>query len=528
MMLCAATASQANPDAARALARRLLPGQADKFTFESIPAEDGRDVFEIEGRDGAVTIRGNNGVAMATGLNWYLKRYCHAHVSLYGSHVRLPAPLPAVQPKVRKVTWTRHRYFLNYCCFGYSLPFWDWAQWERLIDWMALNGVNLPLSVTGQEAVWEAVCKRLGMDDEQVAAFLAGPPYLPFQWMGCLDGWGGPLPKSWIARHETLAKKILARERELGMTPVLQGFTGHVPAAIAKTHPEARLHRIRWIEWQTALLDPLDPLFPKVAALFLKEQTERFGTSHTYAADTFIEMTPPSGDLEYLGNLGRAIYDGMARTDPQAVWVLQTWIFLNKRHYWTQDRIQAFLGAVANEKMIALDLFCETQPQWSRTNAFYGKPWLWCNVQTFGGVVQLGGAMPRNAEGLPATRKDPKSGDLAGLGFVNEALGVNPPVYDLMFEMAWRDDPVDLNVWFRDYARHRYGRTNHKAEAAWGILKSTVYTSPFRSHSVVQRVPSLRALGGAAYDNVLLAQAWKHRWTRRTNSATPTRSGSTS
>ena len=166
---------------------------------------------------------------MATGLNWYLNHFCHCHVSLHGRQLNLPDPLPAVTPKVRQVTWTQYRYFLNYCCFGYSLPWWDWDQWQELIDWMALHGVNMPLAVTGQEAVWQAVCQRLGMSDAEIAAFLAGPPFLPFQWMGCLDGWGGPLPPSWIERHEELQNKILARQRELGMTPVLQGF--HRPRA---------------------------------------------------------------------------------------------------------------------------------------------------------------------------------------------------------------------------------------------------------------------------------------------------------
>lgn len=96
---------------------------------------------------------------------------------------------------------------------------------------MALNGVNMPLAVTGQEAVWQDVCRQLGMNDAQIAEFFAGPPYLPFQWMGCLDGHGGPLPESWIPQHEELEEKILARERDLGMTPVLQGFTGHVRGA---------------------------------------------------------------------------------------------------------------------------------------------------------------------------------------------------------------------------------------------------------------------------------------------------------
>jgi len=497
------------PRAARALLGRLLPDHAEQFTFEVIPPEAGRDVFEIETRNGKVVTRGNTGVSMAMGLNWYLKYYCHCHVSWYGNQLNLPNPLPVVRPKERRVSWAKHRYFLNYCCFGYSLPWWDWTQWERLIDWMALNGVNMPLSMTGQEAVWQGVGKRLDLSDEQITQFLAGPPYLPFGWMGCLDGWGGPLPQSWIDRHEELSKKILARERALGMTPVLQGFTGHVPAAVAVKHPEAKLRKIHWIEWNTHLLDPLDPLFAKIAKLFMEEQTKRFGTDHVYAADTFIEMTPPSGDLAYLGRLGRAIYDGMAITDPQAVWVLQGWTFMNQGRFWTQPRIKAFLDPVPDERMLMLDLFCESTPMWSRTEAFCGKPWLWCNVQNFGRTVHLGGALDRNNAGLNAARQDPNRGALVGLGFVNEGLGYNPVAYDLMFEMAWRDRTVDLSQWMRNYSRHRYGKANPDAEAAWAILKDTVYTAPNRTRSIIDHVPSLNPAGGVPYDNVQLADAWR-------------------
>jgi len=503
---------KADPDAPRAahdLLKRLLPDHADRFEFRAVPPDNGRDVFEIETRDGKVVIGGNHGVAMAAGLNWYLKHHCRCHVSWCGSHLRLPNPLPEVDPKVRRASFCRWRYFLNYCCFGYSLPWWDWAQWERLIDWMALNGVNLPLAVTGQEAVWRAVCRELGLSPEQIDGFLAGPPYLPFGWMGCLDGWGGPLPQSWIDRHEGLQQKILARQRALGMRPVLQGFTGHVPPAIRERFPEARLHRIRWIEWQTYLLDPLDPLYPKIAALFMQEQAKRFGTDHLYAADTFIEMTPPSGDSTFLANLSRAIYAGMAETDPQAVWVLQGWTFFNQRRFWTQPRVRAFLGAMPDERMVVLDLFCESTPMWNRTEAFYGKPWVWCNVQNFGCTVSLGGALGRIHRDLHAARKDPASGRLAGVGFVNEGLGYNPVVYDLLFEMAWRDKPVRLDSWLADYSRHRYGRPNDGAERAWQILKETVYTGPHRTRSIIDTVPTLRPARRAPYSNGRLAEAWR-------------------
>lgn len=496
--------------ATKSLLARLMPGHANQFDFELIAADSGRDVFEIESRDSKIVIRGNNGVAMAMGLNWFLKHHCHCHVSWYGNQLNLPQPLPRVEPKVRRVSWTKHRYFLNYCCFGYSLPWWDWKQWERLIDWMALNGVNMPLSVTGQEAVWQAVCRRLGMSDTQITEFLAGPPYLPFQWMGCLDGYGGPLPKSWIPRHEELGKKILARERELGMTPVLQGFTGHVPAAVAQLFPNAPLQRIKWIEWETHLLDPLDPLFAKIARMFLEEQKKRFGTGHLYAADTFIEMVPPNGDLKYLANLGRAIYDGMAASDPRAVWVLQGWAFMNQRKFWTQPRFKSFLDAIPNDRMVVLDLYCETTPMWDKTDAFCGKPWLWCNVQSFGRTVGLGAALNRNNDGLLAARRDPKCGQLVGLGFVNEGLCYNPVAYDLMFENAWRDEAVDLKTWIGDYARHRYGCANNNAQRGWQALLDTVLNLPTRSMSAITSAPSLeKSRWTVPYDEARLVEAWR-------------------
>ena len=498
------------PQAARALAQRLLPRHAGRFVFEVIPPEAGRDVFELESAGDKIVIRGNTALSMARGLNWYLKHYCRCQVSWYRGPLPLPETLPAVKTKVRRTSWARYRYFLNYCCFGYSLPWWDWPQWERLIDWMALNGINAPLAVTGQEAVWQAVGRQLGLSDEQISAFLAGPPYLPFGWMGCLDGWGGPLPQSWIDRHAALQQKILQRERELGMTPVLQGFTGHVPAGLAEKYPEAKLHSIRWIEWQTRLLDPLDPLFAKVARLFLAEQTRRFGADHLYAADTFIEMTPPSGDRKYLERLGRAIYSGMTATDPEAVWVLQGWTFMNQRRFWTQPRIRAFLDAVPDDRMVVLDLYCESTPMWSRTEAFCGKPWLWCNVQNFGGTVFLGGALGRNNSGLMDARRNARRGRFIGLGFVNEGLGYNPIVYDHLLEMAWHDRAVDLSGWVAAYADHRYGQPDADAREAWRILKDTVYTGPGGSRGIIDRLPTLRPAGGPSYPNAQLAGAWRH------------------
>ena len=496
--------------AARDLIKRILPHHSKSFAVEAIAPDQGRDVFEIESRTGKIVLRGNSGVAVGAALNWYLKYYCHCHYSLKAHQLEVPKPLPAVPAKERRVSQDRWRYFLNYCCFGYSLPWYDWAQWETLIDWMALNGINAPLAVTGQEAVWRAAGQRLGFSEVDLTQFLGGPPYLPFGWMGCLDGWGGPLPKSWAARHEKLQRQILARERALGMTPVLQGFTGHVPLATGRRFPEARLHRVRWAEWETLLLDPLDPLFSRFAAAFLEEQQRRFGTDHLYAADTFIEMTPPSGETNFLAATGRAIYQGLAQVDPQAIWVLQGWTFFNQAAFWTQPRIEAFLNAVPNSHMLVLDLFCDVTPVWNKTRGFFGKPWAWCALQNFGDCVYLGGAVQKIQAELPAARRDPLGTQLSGIGFVNEGLDYNPIVFDFLFEQAWRSEPVGLDDWIGAYARRVHGTSDTNSAAAWGILKDTVFSSHCQTAPAYVHVPSTTVTTDPPYPSGPLIQAWQH------------------
>ena len=53
------------------------------------------------------------------------------------------------------------RYYQNVCTPGYTFAFWQWTDWEKHIDWMALNGINLPLAFTAQEAIWIRVYKKV-------------------------------------------------------------------------------------------------------------------------------------------------------------------------------------------------------------------------------------------------------------------------------------------------------------------------------------------------------------------------------
>jgi len=36
--------------------------------------------------------------------------------------------------------------FLKLVTFSYTTVWWGWEEWEYMLDWMALHGINLPLA----------------------------------------------------------------------------------------------------------------------------------------------------------------------------------------------------------------------------------------------------------------------------------------------------------------------------------------------------------------------------------------------
>ena len=72
----------------------------------------------------------------------------------------------------------RFRYYQNVCTFSYSSVWWNWTRWRREIDWMALNGINLPLAFTGQEAIWQRVYHKIGLTQQELDSFFGGPAFL--------------------------------------------------------------------------------------------------------------------------------------------------------------------------------------------------------------------------------------------------------------------------------------------------------------------------------------------------------------
>ena len=483
---CQTTPADENPSvsAAKALTKRVIPQQAKHFSFEALPA-DCSDYFTLRSEGGKIVIGGNNANSMAVGLNYYLKYYCHVNIGWFAwDKGKMPKHLPAVEEPVEISARVPERFFLNYCTYGYTMPWWGWKEWEHFIDWMALNGINLPLAITGQESIWYQVWTELGLTDEEVRSYFTGPAHLPWHRMLNIDRWGGPLPKSWLEGQQALQKRIVARERELDMRPVLPAFAGHVPPELQRVCPDARIERMSdWAgfapEDHPWFLDPEDPLFPEIQRRFVEKEDEIYGSNHIYGIDIFNEMIPKSWEPDYLGRVSRGVYESLAAADPNATWLQMTWLFYNERKYWfegdSDERVKAFLTSYPAERSILLDYYCERMEVWRKTQSYYGIPFIWCYLGNFGGNTFLAG----NIQEIDALIEDTfaQAGPgFKGLGSTLEGFDCNPFMYQFVFEKAW-EIPYhnDLEEYARQTAWSRSGVDNAEAQAAWKELFEEIY-----------------------------------------------------
>ncbi|RNL85273.1 alpha-N-acetylglucosaminidase [Halostreptopolyspora alba] len=472
--------------AARDLLRRVVGDRADEVDLTVLaPEPGGGDTFEVVAASGRVSIRATSGVAAASALRHYLAHACDLYPTWDDHTLSLPEPLPPLERTRVTSPWS-WRYHLNFCAFSYSALYWDWARWEREIDWMAMHGINLPLCLVGHELVWLRTLRAFRVSDERARAFVGGPAFLPWMAMGCVHDHGAPVTDNWVADRAELAHRILHRQRSLGMTPVLPGFPGYVPAELAG--PDAS--RVDWLGFDNRAVDPTDPLFHEFGLALLREQEREYGVSHYHAVDPFIEGAPPNGETSAVAEVARAVSRTLREHDERGVWVLQGWPFTYRSDFWEPERAEAFLGAVPAEQLLVLDLWAEHNPAAGATNHFAGREWLWCVLHSLGGRPGMHGPLRTVATEPGRVASLPEGGGLRGVGSTTECLNRDPVLYELLADVAWHGEVASIEDWLRDYARRRCGRDDAEVREAWRILARHVYADTGRSGPPVSVVAS--------------------------------------
>ncbi|KAJ5692766.1 hypothetical protein N7462_002189 [Penicillium macrosclerotiorum] len=397
---------------------------------------------------------------------------------------------------------------------------------------MALRGVNLPLAWVGYEKILIEVFQEIGLTDAEIAHFLSGPAFQAWNRFGNIQGaWGGKLPRAWVDQQFELQKKIIPRMLELGMTPAMPSFPGFVPENTTRVLPNAQI--VRGSQWggfpvqytNDSFLEPFDENFAKLQLSFIQKQQAAYGNvSHIYTLDQYNENSPYSGDPDYLRNITRTTWQSLKKADPDAIWLMQGWLFYAQSAFWTDERIEAFLSGVeVDSDMLILDLFSESKPQWQRTKSYYGKPWIWCQVHDYGGNMGLYGQISNIT--VNATQALIESPSMVGYGQTMEGQEGNEIIYDMLLDQAWSSSALDTQLYFHSWVRSRYsgsGSIPNELYEAWEIMRTPVYDNTNAStYSVVKSIIDLRPnIVGVAevvgfqssaltYDPSVVVKAWK-------------------
>ena len=486
-------------------------GAADKFeiVIDSSLTENGKDVFVITSQNGKPCIKGNTQLSVATGINWYLNHYAHINLTWNNlttdlSQVELPVPTS----EEKHVCNTTYRYDFNTCTFSYSMAFWTWDRWQKEIDWMALHGINAPLNLVGLDVVTRKFLREIGVSESDINAYIAGPGFIAWFAMNNLEGWGGTInspstgvemngnPDWWYTRQEQLCRNMLQRMRELGMQPVIPGFSGQVPNCIVKYSINGFssgdvVNNGYWAGGYTRpdILKPNTESYRTFATVYYKHLHDVMGVSELYSMDPFHEGSLPGGvtnatcypniivELDKYHNGVSQEDKAKNNVDEQPKWIIQYWQGVPQSGAFTAMKNAGYTNRFIGLDLFADNIYADNAAKW-RGNYYDTCPYIYCMLHNFGGRSGLHGRLETTMDGYFQALA--KNNNCQGIGATPEGTETNPILYDMLFELPWMDvnNRPTADEWLEDYAYSRYGvsaETAPNALAALQNLKKSVW-----------------------------------------------------
>ncbi len=460
--LAATGAYAAHCSPVEGLAGRVLGEKAAALRFETAPSASYR------AEDGRIVIAAPDEGGKALALGAYLRDVAHAHWGWCGS--RFPSELPPPKERTPVVRSGEIAMAYNYCTLCYTMAYRGEDWWREEIDRLALFGFNRALVIAGLPKVWQLTLRELGMDEEQIRAFIPDLAATAWWAMGNLEGLGGPVPQETIERDAALGRFIVREMRALGIEPVLQSFTGLVPSALERDPGRYGLGGSRFFAqgmWcgrqRPAVLDPCDGAFPRLAQTWYRNLFKVYGIdgAAAFAGDLFHEGGSSKG-VDVTAAF-RAVQAAQQNAAPGAVWMVQAW---------GKNPTPAMVEALDPRFTIVEKLVYDMAHGDADTRSWGRLPVIWCELLNFGGNHGLYG-------GLDVVEKVP---DGYGWGLLSEGLETNPWFYEEFTRRITGGKPESS----ADYARRRWGTDDPRLVEALALLRRSVYSVPRRQQGALE------------------------------------------
>lgn len=472
------------------LFERTAPELCALLNWKIDDRRDGSEFYEIRPDGDKVLLCGSSQTAVAAAFYRFLGECCALELSPCGNtkiytcdSISMPKKvITQTIPYDRRMSMTYETYMNDAFC-------WDWDRWERELDFLAMQGVNMIFMPVGQEAVWYYGALDMGINREDAMEFLSSPCYYPLQLAGRLDTVFPMTDTNYLKAQIKLGQRIVERMRELGMEPVLPAFNGHVPQYMKGYFSGAGLFFVMpYGQYPfTYRVFPDDALFEKTAFALANKQTEFFGEAKYYLADPFYGVSPRMKADTLLPAYGKAIQRTIQSRHPGAVWVSHAC-----------EHTDTLLRDVDAQSVLILDTD-------GTANSFGGKPFVSGTRCNFGGHSVLCG----NADTVFQKK------DAVGRGIFCEYALANPLYMDCAFRALTTPD-ISAQDFFVQSAIRRWGSDEACLREAAKLLYDNCYCGA--PSGAVGSIPACRPSTELAhtapgdtlqlhYDNKALCQA---------------------
>jgi alpha-N-acetylglucosaminidase len=340
------------------------------------------------------------------------------------------------------------------CIFAYSTPFWDWEDWRRELDWRAKRRANViwPFNIGGD--IVAHIMSDWGVSPR--------PPEKPLE--------------------KTLHERCYEYARDLGMRIPVIIPNGSLPDAFFEAHPECRTILSKYSDYAPyRQLHPSDPYFKRLVVEFIRRYANRYGTDHLYIAEFVSESVILDGadDVQHTRlDFARAMSEAILEADPEGTWMPCSWswdMFHDPPEGWTPQQISEYLDAI-DMPLVVWDLWSEEAAKYEKTEYFFGRPWGFGVLHSFGGNTYLHGDVPGLIDRVHRLVEDPRGRECNLFLSAPEIIDYNEFYIELASKLSWDPAKITLEGYIVDYCTHRYGQElGGILEPAWWDLVETVY-----------------------------------------------------
>ncbi len=451
--------------------KRLAPDVCDNFTTEIINKTDDRDFYGYKAKDGKIHLFGTDKVCVARAFGKYIENELNIKITICtDENINIKSsPLPredfsAHIPQKKRV-------FGDYTLYSNDAWKWNWDKWEKFLDMLALSGVNMAVNLVGNECVLFYTLMKMDFIQSAALEFISGPAFYAWQMTNKFDNYLPNRTCEHLDRTIELAKKVVARMRELGIEPILSTFSGLVPDYTQRLFGGKGMKvEEKWAGFSKTYRFNIDSVnFRRFFLKYLEVQEEYIGHADYFFCNQLCGLTVGNKkrDTAFLESCAKELDRTADYFNENATLIFST-----------ENLRPEFISKIRRCKTLIFDIDSSLH---EKANGFGGAEFILGNSQHNNSHNSMQGDIDEVSRN-PYIDCKAKFPNIAGVGLFPETLNQNPMFFALSFDMLTEEKEINLTEWYKKYELARYGKTDENAEKRIELYQKTCYS---KEHSAV-------------------------------------------